>query len=118
MKRVITTITLLAVIVSAFTVSSFAVDTPADYATQSVEVHVAATRAATYYKTNCVCNLRANAGTSYASYCTLPKGQVVVLHSSKTSGGYTWYYVSVVGGTYAGYYGYIRSDLLNYYYWG
>lgn len=113
MKKLLALLTVLALMLSLFPLTAFATDN----STQTI-VSEATPRAGAYYKTNCACNLRANAGTNYASYCTLSQGQTVLYHSSKTSGNYTWYYVSVVGGTYAGYYGYIRSDLLTYSYWG
>lgn len=116
-QKLVAMLSVFALLLVAFPVSAFAA-TEASVLDSKVEAISAAPRAATYYKTNCVCNLRANAGTSYKSLGLLSAGQTVVYHSSKTNGGYTWYYVSVVGGTYSGYYGYIRSDLLNYYYWG
>ena len=116
MKKFISLVCIVAVLVSVLALPALATNTPV--ATQQHEETVTP-RAASYYRTITTCNLRANAGTQYTSYGLLSPGQLVVLQSYKTgTDGYTWYYVSVLGGTLNGYYGYIRSDLLTFDHWG
>lgn len=55
--------------------------------------------------------LRASYSTTSASKASLKKGTLLRITKKVTSGGYTWYYVSVKSGSYV-YNGYIRSDMM------